>query len=105
MSRLRPTPISRHVPTFVSYNAIRAGLTQVLAINSDVRNACIAGDLRTAAIVLNQEIDTHANNYISYANRAFVMARESDWDHALHDAIKVIYLDQSWPPYENSLLW
>ncbi|KAG2346847.1 hypothetical protein BDR05DRAFT_959029, partial [Suillus weaverae] len=35
-------------------------------------------------------IDADVNNYISYANRAFVMARKLDWDHALQDAIKSI---------------
>lgn len=62
---------------------------KVLTMNSDVRNACIAGDLRAAEIALDQEIDKDAFDYTSYANRAFVMARESYWDRALHDAIKV----------------
>jgi len=40
---------------------------------------------------LTQEIDNDADNYNSYANRSFVMARKSDWDRALHDALKVRY--------------
>ncbi|KAG2071022.1 WD40 repeat-like protein [Suillus decipiens] len=71
------------------------GYFKVLAINSDVRNACIAGDLRTAQEVLNREIDADANNYTSYANRAFVLARDSNWDRALHDAIKSVRIQPS----------
>jgi Flp pilus assembly protein TadD len=56
----------------------------------DVRNACIDGDLRTAEMMVNRDIQADAKNHASYANRAFVMARQSDWDHALHDAIEVI---------------
>lgn len=74
---------------------MRTGLTQVLLVNSDARNACIAGDLRTAESVLNQEIDADANNYTPYANRAFVLARKSDWDRALHDAIKSVRIQPS----------
>jgi hypothetical protein len=39
--------------------------------------------------LLTQEIDSDADNYNSYANRSFVMARKPDWDSALHDALKV----------------
>jgi hypothetical protein len=92
MPRLKRQPalISRHVPTFVSYNVIQTGLTQVLAINPDVRSACITGDFRTASAVLDKDIKADANNHASYANRAFVKGRKSDWDHALRDASKVI---------------
>jgi hypothetical protein len=41
-------------------------------------------------MVLDRDIKADANNHASYANRAFVMARKSDWDHALSDANKVI---------------
>jgi hypothetical protein len=77
-------------PPCVSYNAMRTGLTQGLAINPDVRNACIAGDFYTAEMALNEDIGADANNHVSYANRAFVMARKSRWDLALRDANKVI---------------
>jgi WD40 repeat protein/tetratricopeptide (TPR) repeat protein len=68
---------------------------KVLAINPDVQNACIAGDLRTAEMKLNKDINADANNHASYANRAFVMARKSDWDRALHDAIKSVRIQPS----------
>jgi hypothetical protein len=53
------------------------------------RNALIIGDLFNAEELLTREIGTDTNNYISYANRSFVMARKNDWDRALDDAIKV----------------
>jgi len=53
------------------------------------RDACITGDLATAEELLSQEIDADADNYNSYANRSFVLARKRNWDHALHDALKV----------------
>jgi hypothetical protein len=60
-------------------------------MNPRARDACIASKLPTAEKVLNQEIDADANNYISYANRALIMARKSDWDRALLDSIKVTW--------------
>jgi hypothetical protein len=54
-------------------------------------NACIIGDLTMAEDTLTQEISNDTDNYNSYANRSFVMARKSDWDRALHDALKVRY--------------
>jgi hypothetical protein len=45
--------------------------------------------LAVAEDLLTQEIDSDADNYNSYANRSFVMARKLDWDSALHDALKV----------------
>lgn len=39
--------------------------------------------------LLTREIDGDAENYNSYASRSFVLARKSDWDRALHDALKV----------------
>jgi hypothetical protein len=64
-------------------------LMQILAIDMTIRNACITGDLTTAEQLLTQEIDVDANSCTSYANRSFVMARQLDWDRALHDANKV----------------
>ncbi|KAG1787157.1 WD40-repeat-containing domain protein [Suillus plorans] len=91
-----PKDCPKNVPKDDSKDAPKEqAIHQVLAINSDVRNACIAGDLHTAEMVLNREIDTDANNYTSYANRAFVMARKSDWDRALHDAINSVRIQPS----------
>jgi hypothetical protein len=64
---------------------------QMLTINTMARNACITGDLSKAEELLTREIDAVVNNYNSYANRSFVMARKHKWDHALHDASKVRY--------------
>jgi hypothetical protein len=66
-------------------------MIQILAINATARNACITGDLPTADRLFTQEINADNNNYNSYANRSFVMARKADWDHALDDALKVRY--------------
>ncbi|KAG0698020.1 hypothetical protein DFH29DRAFT_124342 [Suillus ampliporus] len=68
---------------------------EILAINTTVRNACITGDLPTAESLLTQEIDADGNNYNSYANRSFVMARKSNWDRALQDALKAIRIQPS----------
>jgi hypothetical protein len=65
---------------------------QILAISMTARYALITGDLSNAEELLTQEISTDTNNYTSYANRSFVMARKNDWDRALDDAIKVRYL-------------
>jgi len=62
---------------------------QMLTINTMARNACIIGDLSKAEELLTREIDAVANNYKSYANRSFVMARKHNWDRALRDASKV----------------
>src|SRR6267154_432898 len=89
--------IPRHVSVFDSDNTMRACLMQILAIRAIARNACITGDLPTAEELLTQEIDADGDNYNSYANRSFVMARKLHWDRALHDAIKVRYTDPSCP--------
>ena len=68
---------------------------QILAINTITRNACLAGNLPTAEQLLTREIDVAPKNYGSYANRSFIMARKSDWDRALDDALKVRYTDPS----------
>ncbi|OAX37567.1 WD40 repeat-like protein [Rhizopogon vinicolor AM-OR11-026] len=63
--------------------------SKILSISTTALSACITGDLPLAEDVLTQEIGDDADNYNSYANRSFVMARKSDWDRALHDALKV----------------
>ncbi|KAG2355211.1 hypothetical protein BDR07DRAFT_556666 [Suillus spraguei] len=62
-------------------------------------NACVAGDLSTAEQMFTQDINTGANNYTSYANRSFVMARKRAWDHALQDATKSISIQPSLTGY------
>jgi hypothetical protein len=57
-------------------------------MNSTAHDACISGNLPSAQELLTREIESDANDYASYANRSFVMARKHDWDHALDDAIK-----------------
>jgi hypothetical protein len=64
-------------------------------MNSTVRNACIVGDWPTAEKVLNLDIDTDENDHAAYANRAFVMARQRNWDQALQDAFQVRLIDPS----------
>lgn len=68
---------------------------KVLTMNPDVRNACIAGEVYIAEMALHEDINADANNHASYANRAFVMARQSHWDRALHDAIKSVRIQPS----------
>ncbi|KAG1738890.1 uncharacterized protein EDB91DRAFT_1249063 [Suillus paluster] len=69
----------------------------ILPINmsSSIRDACIAGDLSTAEMLLTQEIDTDADDYHAYANRSIAMARQHQCDHALQDAIKSISIKPS----------
>ncbi|KAG2031700.1 WD40-repeat-containing domain protein [Suillus americanus] len=67
----------------------------ILAINTTARNACITGDLLTAHGLLTQYINADSNDYNSYANRSFVMARRADWDRALDDALKSISIKPS----------
>ncbi|KAG2054939.1 WD40 repeat-like protein [Suillus hirtellus] len=67
----------------------------VLAMNSTVRNACIAGDWPTAEKVLNLDINVDADDHAAYANRAFVMARQCHWDRALQDAIRSVSIQPS----------
>jgi hypothetical protein len=62
---------------------------QILTINMSAYDACISGDLLTAVKLLTQDISADGNDYNSYANRSFVRARNSDWDCALDDALKV----------------
>ncbi|KAG1746771.1 uncharacterized protein EDB91DRAFT_1245943 [Suillus paluster] len=70
---------------------------QILPINmtSSIRNACIAGDLSTAEMLLTQEIDTDADDYHAYAHHSIVMARQHQCNHALQDAIKSISIKPS----------
>jgi hypothetical protein len=57
-----------------------------------IRDAFINGDFLTAETLLTQEIDADAKiNYISYANRSFLMAQKSDWDRAIEYALMVRY--------------
>ncbi|KAG0699367.1 hypothetical protein DFH29DRAFT_1081318 [Suillus ampliporus] len=92
--------IQRHVSILTSDNTIRACfMSQILAINTSARNACIAGDLSTAEEIFTREINADASNFNSYANRSLVMARKDDWDHALDDAIKSITIQPSLTGY------
>ncbi|KAG2113754.1 uncharacterized protein F5147DRAFT_834759 [Suillus discolor] len=59
------------------------------------RNACLTGDLSLAEELLTQEIHTNADDFTSYANRSFVMARKHNLDNALEDAIKSINIKPS----------
>jgi hypothetical protein len=58
-------------------------------MHGTVRNAFIGGDLHTVEDLLTQEIDADDNNHNSYVNRSIVKARNSEWDNALQDAVKV----------------
>lgn len=69
--------------------------SKILTINTAVRNACIADDLFTAEELLTRDIDADDNNYTSYANRSFVMARKHHWDRAVEDAIKSVTIQPS----------
>ncbi|KAG1799939.1 uncharacterized protein HD556DRAFT_1439606 [Suillus plorans] len=51
--------------------------------------------LSIAEGLLTQEIHANANDFASYANRSFVMARKHDLDNALGDAIKSINIKPS----------
>ncbi|KAG1750592.1 WD40-repeat-containing domain protein [Suillus paluster] len=73
--------------------------SKILAINTTARKACITGDLSAAEKILTQEIETDANNDISYADRSLVMARKFDWDRALHDASKSLSIRPSLTGY------
>ncbi|KAG2144578.1 hypothetical protein DEU56DRAFT_910509 [Suillus clintonianus] len=75
---------SQAVSILESDNASQYFICQILVINANLRNACIAGDLSTADLLLTQNINADGNNYTSYANRSFVMERRHDWDNALH---------------------
>ncbi|KAG1740865.1 uncharacterized protein EDB91DRAFT_342521 [Suillus paluster] len=70
-------------------------MSQILAVDATARDACITGDLSIAEELFTQEINADANNYISYANRSFVMARKHDWDHALDDANRSVTIQPS----------
>jgi len=58
-------------------------------MKTTVHNACISGDLPAAEELLTQEIEASGDHYRSYANRSVIMARQLDWDRAIHDANKV----------------
>ncbi|KAG2346897.1 hypothetical protein BDR05DRAFT_756686, partial [Suillus weaverae] len=82
-------------PSQFDFKAQDSNLIRILAIDTPVRDACIAGDLSTAEKLLTQEINADANKHASYVNRSFVMARKHHWDHALQDAIKSISIQPS----------
>ena len=69
-----------------------------MQIFATARNACISGDLSTAEELLTQAINADLNIDSFCVNRSVVMARKQDWDHALHDALKVIHTD---PPFNT----
>ncbi|KAG2069789.1 WD40 repeat-like protein [Suillus decipiens] len=69
--------------------------SEILAIDATARNACITGDLSTADRLLTKDINANSNDYNSYANRSFVMAKKADWDRALDDALKSISIHPS----------
>jgi hypothetical protein len=68
---------------------------QILTINTTAHDACVSGDLPTADRLLTQEINADSNAYSAYANRSFIKARNSNWDRALGDALKVRCTDPS----------
>ncbi|KAG2033399.1 WD40-repeat-containing domain protein [Suillus americanus] len=71
------------------------GLSLILVINPAARNACITGDLPTAIQLFTQQIDADPNNFDSYANRSFIMARQFAWNDALQDATKSVSIEPS----------
>lgn len=64
---------------------------QILSVNTEVRNACLTGNLTVAQQLFAQQTDADGNNHNSYAYRSFIMAQKCDWDHALLDALRVRY--------------
>ncbi|KAG2147458.1 uncharacterized protein EDB93DRAFT_1147372 [Suillus bovinus] len=61
--------------------------SKLFTVNTAIRNAFITGDLFTAESLLTEAIYAEKKtNYISYANRSFLMAQKSEWDCALEDA-------------------
>ncbi|KAG1896010.1 WD40-repeat-containing domain protein [Suillus fuscotomentosus] len=70
------------------------GNSKILDITT-ARDACITGDLSIAEELLTQEIYTNADDFTSYANRSFIMARKHNLDNALEDAIKSIDIKPS----------
>ncbi|KAG1789530.1 WD40-repeat-containing domain protein [Suillus plorans] len=68
---------------------------KILVINAAARNACITGDLPAAIQLFTQQIDADPNNFDSYANRSFVMARQLAWKDALQDATKSVSIEPS----------
>ncbi|KAG1785217.1 WD40-repeat-containing domain protein [Suillus plorans] len=72
---------------------------QTNVITKTARNTRVTEVLSTAEMVLTETFDAGINNYASYANRSFVMARKSDWDCALQDAIKSLTIHPSLAGY------
>ncbi|KAG2067676.1 WD40 repeat-like protein [Suillus decipiens] len=69
--------------------------SNILAINTTARNACIIGDLLTADKLFTEGINTDSNDHNSYANRSFVLARKANWDRGLDDALKSMSIQPS----------
>jgi WD40 repeat protein len=85
----RDTQVCFNPLLFRLYYQTRSCSIQIFAMDTAVRNAFVAGDLHTIEDLLTQEIDVDGNNHNSYANRSIVRVRNSDWDNALQDAVKV----------------
>ncbi|KAG2353478.1 hypothetical protein BDR07DRAFT_1433136, partial [Suillus spraguei] len=64
-------------------------------ILNDQPSACVTGTHPKEQVLLTKEIGDDSNDYNSYANRSFVMARKADWDHALDDALKGMSIQPS----------
>jgi hypothetical protein len=64
---------------------------QILTINMTARDACINRDLTIATRLLTQYIHANSNNHNYHANCSFVEVRNSKWDCALDDLLKVIH--------------
>jgi len=85
----RDTQVCSNPLLFRSYHQTRSCSMQIFAMDTAVCNAFVTGDLHTVEDLLTQEIDVDGNNHNSYANRSIVRARNSEWDNALQDAVKV----------------
>jgi tetratricopeptide (TPR) repeat protein len=72
---------------------------ELLAITKTIRIASITGDLSSAEKVLTQDIIANAQNFASYANRSFLMARKLNWENALQDANKSLDIRTSMAGY------
>ncbi|KAG2066807.1 WD40 repeat-like protein [Suillus decipiens] len=83
------------VSLHIDHTKVQQSYCEILAIDTAARNACITGDLSTADRLLTKELNNDSNDYNSYANRSFVMARKADWDRALDDALKAMSIQPS----------
>lgn len=70
--------------------------SRLFTSNMAIRDAMMNRDFSTAETLLSQAINADAGvNYISYANRSFLMAQKSDWDRALEDALMSLSIQPS----------